>query len=474
MADPAGKTYASLPGAALQATADIIRERHKKKEEIKKDFIDQMSYDTTITGNNIINNRIAHEYGNLRNKHLKILEERKGWLTPEDTINLRSDMSALSSLANELKSAQSYYENARKAAQTRDGRTRFELDTDKWGDLMAVISGEEDVGNLVGYLNDLKISDTEFPFLQYRPFDLGAFSNLARKNYRNQFKGDIQEESHETEREGKRYISTKRTTSYGDDKQAREFYKNYFLGSPNSTNLSKGLQQELSESQKAEAMKLYGPESDTPSDTPFLDYYAYNIFEPTKFTQDIETTKRTVKPVRKGTGGLSLFFGGGNAGPGQYKPQADNVEGIDFAEYVEFAKAGRTPKTVKQVTVSGAEEISGGDISNPVDLTTPDDYTVAGYSLDKNRIILTKKDKSTGFEITESYMVPYRGNEHFLKDLFDEKTMQEIERRAGQERPPEQVQEGQFPPLFPQSAPGQFPGMEQQGAQGKWSKYKRQ
>lgn len=430
-ADPAGKAIAGTISHVLGTAAQGIQARQQKKEQLKKDFIEQMKYDTSITGNNIINNRVAFEYQKLRDKHLKVLADRKGWLTPEDQINLRSDMQALASLANELKSVQKYYDLARQKSLTKDGRQTFNLNTDKWGELMAGLSGDEPIDNLLQALRNVKQSDTEFPFLEYKPFDVSVLENIARKQYRQQFKGDTQTESYTVEKNGKTYTTTKKTTSYGDEISARGFMKNTFLDNPNAINFSKGLQEKLTDTQKQEALSKYGPESENPSKTPFLDYYVNDIFNPSKFTEDIEQTKAATKPTRKG-GGLSLIFGGGTAkGPDEYKPQEDQVEGIKLNEYVEFAKAGRTPKTVRQVTVTGAQRVRNGNIEEAKNLDTPSDYTVAGYSLDKNKIILTKKEKGQFGDITRTYFVPFKGNEHFLKGLFDEKTMQEIERRAG-------------------------------------------
>jgi hypothetical protein len=429
-ADPAGRAIAGTISHVFGKTAEGIQKRQEKKEQIKKDFIEQMKYDTSITGNNIINNRVAYEYQKLRDKHLKVLAERKGWLTPEDQINLRSDMQALSSLTNELKSVQNLYDKAKQNSLTKDGRQTFNLNTDKWGELMAGLSGDEPINNLLQALNDVKQSDSGFPFLEYKPFNVSVLENVARKQYRQQFKGDTQTESYTVEKNGKTYTTAKKTTTYGDDISARGFMKNSFLDNPNAINYSKGLQEKLTDSQKRDALNKYGPESENPSKTPFLDYYVNDIFNPSKFTQEVEQTKEATRPTRKG-GGLSLIFGGGTAkGPDEYKPQEDQVEGVKLNEYVEFAKAGRTPKTVRQVTVTGAQRVRNGNVEEAKNLDTPSDYTVAGYSLDDNKIILTKKEKGQFGDITRTYFVPLKGNEHFLKGLFDDKTMQEIEKRA--------------------------------------------
>ena len=431
IADPAGKAIVGTVGHVLGDVSGAIEERKARKAKIEKDFVDQMKFDTSITGNNIINNRVAYEYGKLRDKHLKILAERKGWLTPEDQINLRSDMQALAGLTNELKSIQKLYDQARQKSLTKDGRQNFDLNTDKWGELMSGLSGNESIDNLLYFLQQVKQSDTEFPFLEFKPYDISVLEKTARKDYRQQNKGDTSVESITSERNGKTYSTSIKTTSYGDEEAARNFMRSSILNSPNAINFSKGLQQKLTEQQKQEALAKYGPESEEPSKTPYLDFYVNDMFDPSKFTQEIEETKSVVKPVRKGGGGLSLIFGGGSAkGPDEYKPQQDQVEGLQLNQYVEFAKAGRTPKTVRQVTVTGAQRVRNGKMENAENLDTPSDYTVAGYSLDDNKIILTKKEKGQFGDITKTYMVPYQGNEHFLKGLFDEKTMQEIDKRA--------------------------------------------
>lgn len=432
-ADPVGKAIAGTIGKISGVATQAIEERQVKKAKIEKDFIEQMKFDTSVTGNNIINNRIAYEYEKLRDKHLKVLAERKGWLTPEDQINLRSDMQALAGLTNELKSIQNLYDQARQKGTTGKGREIYDLNTDKWGELMAGLTGEEPISNIKAKILDIKQSDTDFPFLNYQPYDISVLEKTARKEYRQQNKEDTNIESMTTERNGKTYTTSVKTTSYGDETSARNFMRSSFLGSPNSTNFSKGLQQQLTEEQKREALSKYGPKSDNPSKTPYLDYYINDVFDPSKFIRDVEISKEAVKPTRKG-GGLSLIFGGGTVkGPDEYKPKPDQVEGIQLNEYVEFAKAGRTPKTVRQVTVTGAQRVRNGKIEKAQSLDTPSDYTVAGYNLDDNQIILTRKEKGQFGDITKTYMVPYRGNEHFLKGLFDEKTMQEIDRRSGKE-----------------------------------------
>lgn len=428
LADPAGKAISKTIQTGFQAAQGAIEERRAKKEAIKKDFIEQMTYDTSITGNNIINNRVAYEYQKLRDKHLKVLSERKGWLKPEDLINLRSDMMGLSSLANELKSTQSLYENARRMAITKDGRSTFDLDTQKWGDLMSIISNDDTTDNLLEKLNEIKQSDSEFPFLNYRPYDLNILEKEARKAYRQEYKGDISQETVKLEKGGKKHTTNVKTVSYGDDNSARGYLKTSLLGNPNSINYTKGLQSILTEDQKNEAMQLYGAKSENPSMVPFVDYYINNMFDPKKFTKDVTTTQTISEPIKAtgtGTGkGLTLIFGGGKeTGPNEYAPQQDQVEGVKFNEYVEFAKAGKKPKSVDQVTVKGAQLLTGEGAEPAGDITEPNDYLVIGYDAEKDMILLSQK-LSGGFY--QTYMAPRKDNEHFLQGLLSEETLKSL------------------------------------------------
>lgn len=432
MSDPAGKSIAGAISGVSKSVTGAIQQRQKRKEAIKKDFVDQMTFDTSITGNNIINNRIAYEYGKLRNKHTKILADRKGWLTPEDMINLRSDMQGLSSLANELKGIQSLYDTARNRSITQDGRTSFDLKTDNWGDLMGIISGENTTENLIGKLNEVKQSDTGFPFLDYKSYDINTLKNNARKSFRQQYKGDTKESVYEVEKNGKRYSTSKKVTQYGDEEKARDFFKSSFLNNSSSANFSKGLQNELNESQKIEALKKYGPESDDPSNTPYLDYYIKEVFNPEDFTQETEQGKTVVKPAPKGTkGGLTLLFGGGKAKtPNEYAPKKDTVLGMDFNEYVEFAKSGRSPKGVNQVTVTGAQLLTEQGAEPATDITEPADYKVIGYDAETDNIVLSQRVGSGAGAYYDVYMAPRKDNEHFLVDLFSEETLRQLENRA--------------------------------------------
>lgn len=417
-----------------KAATGAIRERRARKEQIKKDFIDQMTYDTSITGNNIINNRVSYEYGKLKDKYLKVMQDRKGWLTPEDMINLRSDMEGLSSLANQLKSVQNMFNNAKKIAISKDGRDMFDLDTSKWGELMSIVSGETDTANLIGELNNIQQSDTEFPFLNYQAHDILSFENSLIKPYRQTFAGDTEQVQSTKEKEGKQYTSTTKITSFGTPEDAMDFYKGNLLKlGQRGIGYIKGIQNNLTQQEKEEAIKQYGTKSENQSQTPYLDYYLKNKFNPEKLTRLKEEKKITAKPLSKGAGGLSLFFGGGaKPGPDQYVPKRDVVEGVDMNEYVEFAKAGIRPKSVQQVTVTGAQRINDGNISEPMNLDSPSDYKIAGYSLDRNKIILTEKASVPGYSYQKTYMVPYKGNEHFLDKLFDEETLKEIQRRSSE------------------------------------------
>lgn len=432
LADQKGRIINKTIENISDIATGAIRERQARKEKLKKDFVDQMTYDTAITGNNIINNRVAYEYEQLRNKHLKVMQDKRGWLTPEDTINLRSDMQGLISLASQLKSVQNMYDSARQAATSKEGRDMYDLDTEKWGDLMEIISGEKDTTNLIGELNNITQSDTEFPFLNFQMHDILSFENDLVKPYRQTYAGDTKQAQSIVEKGGKQISSTVKTTDFGTENDAKDFFKaNLLKLGQSGMGYIKDIQAKLTPEEKNAALIQYGPGSLNRSDTPYLDYYIDNKFDPQKLIKEKEEKKYLSKPTTK-AGGLSLFFGGAGQKPepGQYVPRPDNVEGVKLKEYVEFGRAGISPKNLPQVTVKGAQRINRGNVSEPVNLNRISDYKVAGYDLDRNRIILTQKENIGGYPVIKTFMVPYKGNENFLDKVFDDETLKEIQRRA--------------------------------------------
>lgn len=431
-----GDNIASAIESVGKSVSGAIEKRQEKKEAIKKDFIKQMTFDTSITGNNIINNRVSYEYGKLRDKYVNVLNERKGWLTAEDMINLRSEMEGLSNLANQLKSVQNLWDIAKKGAVSKEGRMDYELNGDNWGEIMSVVSGETDTNELVNLMNKVQTSDTGIPFLNYKPKDLNIIKNEKMKEFRNTYRGDESGSSTTVDKNGKTITVSKKTTEFGTDEEARNFFKTNLLDDPKLPNYTKQAHLELSDEEKLEAIKTYGPGSKDKKDAPLLEYYINNKMNFSDWTKEKEIKAYKSKPESEsGGGGLNLFFGGGQQRqPGDIEPKTTGVQNEQFKEYVEFGKTPAKTKNLTGVTLNNAQLMLPSSTGEAKDIKKPQDYNVLGFDLEKDVIVLRRKI-STGY--SQNYMVPREGNENLLDGLFNDESMRIILNRAGYQRPAE-------------------------------------
>jgi hypothetical protein len=427
LADPAGKAIAGAIQGLGETAAETIQERRRKAEEREADFVEQMKYDTAITGNNIVNSRIAQEYNGIKNKWVDIFDQRKGRLTPSDKINMRSDLQALDKLANSFKTAVTSYEQAKNMA-LRDKGTTYNLDNQKWADLMTLASGKGTTGDLLGFMTNLNQSNTEIPFLNYNPINPSLLESQALKNFKSR-----------TAEEGTKYTTTQvvdgrevkresQQTTYGDpDQLINEMITT--VAQKGGPGASLFIQQQLTDNEKMAAVDHYG------NNMPFIKYY-YRDKMRNQLAKELQPKREAAvatRPEKRG-GGIMINFGGGKEAPkGALTPQDDVVEGVPVKGYIEVAKARPSIKTVKGVTVKGAQLLSDGEVSPAENLTTPRDYEVLGVSVDSDEILLRQKILTkNGVTVYRTYKVPREGNEHFLSGLFSEETIREMETRSVQ------------------------------------------
>lgn len=422
LADPAGKAIAGAIGQVGQQVAGAYQRKEKERKAREADFVEQMKWDTEITGNNVVDNRVALEYDKVKQKWLDTYSERQGRLTPADRVEMQSDFLALNRFAGVTKAELKKYEDAKKRGLTKDGRENFDVNHDGWANLMTMLSGDAATSDIMGFINQQGQSNTDVAYLNWKPMEMDNYLFSQADDFqKNAAEGTIETSKKIIDAQGNETTTTTKVTPYDVD----EFTERAIAGVKGDAlnqRVYLGIEGSLSEEEKALAREKYG------DDFPLIQYYYRD-----KRKSDIErhlapevhekTVDRPPSPRRKKDGFITINFGGGKAKQGSVTPQDTKVEGVDVGGYVEFAKAGRSDKVVSEVTLKGAQLMEDGELGESEDISIPANYRVIGVGTTDDKIILSTKKGSGVGAYWERYMVPRKGHEHFLTGLVTDADM---------------------------------------------------
>ena len=86
LADPVGKAITGAIEGVGRSATKAIQDIEVKKQKREAQFVEDMKFDSAITGNSVTNDRLAREYGDVKSKWVNTFSEKKGKLSPEDKI----------------------------------------------------------------------------------------------------------------------------------------------------------------------------------------------------------------------------------------------------------------------------------------------------------------------------------------------------------------------------------------------------
>ena len=411
-----------LAGYVTQAQAEKAKSRRQKQSDIAEG----MAFDTNLTADTIINSSIARYWGKIRDSWVQEMQSRKGPVSAIDKAKLDIQKKSVMKMAQAGKNFVKVQDRMKQLG-TGGSKDLYEYD---WDEIQRTL---QDLDSGVISLEDFSMTDfskdydSGMPFVNLRAIDPGQLENVGMKKFKDNTKKVGTETTIEDIVGGKKVTRVSQPITYGN---YEEFADDMIAGingrKGDNANIMKHISEDLTDQEKKIATEKY-PEDNIEGS--LLKYYYHDKRRPELEGQLEPTGKTKYKSVKapKG-GGITFLFGGKKATEeGQVSAQATKVEGVPFDQYIEFAKAAPKIKMVKGVTVKGASLLSGGETEAPEDKTTPMDYEVIGYDKGEDVVLLRNKVLTKG-GVThyETYKAPREGNEHFMKDLVSDETMQEL------------------------------------------------
>ncbi len=248
----------------LEKRADI-----KRKEE--QQFISAMSEDLNDVSNDLFKTHAVNQYDKIRGKWVDTFKGQRGWLTPEQKIQMQSDLKKYQGEIEYLNSLSKYNDAAMQAKQKDPG---LEYKSDDWMNFVkAVNSGDTEAARQAGSV--FMESDAGIPgttLIPANPND--ALVSLAPDIMKNFKKEEIGSQlEFKTDKDGNKYRRTNISYKNGDPEMFKQMLGGSIANSKYGNRYEKLLRQSLTPEQQKEAMLTY------PENNPLVRYWANNMLD---------------------------------------------------------------------------------------------------------------------------------------------------------------------------------------------------
>lgn len=271
---PMSSTESGWARGLSQAASGItagLQQRAAKKEKAQQEFISAMDQDINAVSNDLFKTYAVQQYDKIRGDWTTTFKEQKGWLTPEQKIQMQSDLRKYQGEVEYLNSMSKYNDAAIQAQQKQPG---LEYRSGDWMNFIkAVNSGDTEKAREAGSL--FLQSDSGVPgttLLPANPNDaLVAVAPDIIKNFKKEELGAQQEMR--TDKDGTRWQRTNVKYKNADPDMFRSMLGGSIANSKYGNRYEKALKQMLTPEQQKQAILTYT------GDNPLVRYWAENILD---------------------------------------------------------------------------------------------------------------------------------------------------------------------------------------------------
>lgn len=390
---------------AGQHIANAIDKAGERGRAREKGFESMFDVDISKVSDMESKKYIINKYRSLKDDYIQKFQSNRNWmgygkLPPEERIELRGNLDALTSEAEMLKQLDQASVAADKAVS---GNSFMIVDEDLRNQYSAAKkSGNvEDMAEVVSKIGQ---SEANTPFVKYAEVNPDAFI----KNYTKSVQGEM--DKHETatkteyEKNGKLYTAQDISARYGSENEARGALYSIISKGEGGPVIETNLRKQLSP-QEAEYI-----EANYQGETfPYLKYYVDFKADVMPMVEGGTKTVRSSEPIKEPASskskGMRLRFGN-EEGDFDSERTDFTVEGKKYTDMFTFPEY----KTKERIdAVKGARNIMGGEAGEAKDIT--DVGRLVGYDVEEDVIVIQDK-------YGDYYEADRDNNEVVLKNLI--------------------------------------------------------